>query len=321
MWMKEADSVRGDNKSVLVTGGAGFIGSHLCKALVRRGVQVTVVDNLSNSGLEGVQEIADRIDFHELDIRSSVFRDLLLTGDFDVIFHLAANAYVPPSIENPDCDFQTNLVAPFRLLETLRGSGSSSTLIVASSAAVYGNPSRIPILETDLTVPISPYGVSKLAMERYVSVYSRVYGLRAASLRLFSAYGPRQRKQIVYDFIKKISNSPSELVILGDGTQVRDLVYVEDVVQAALTVLDSAPLHGEVYNVSGGRGYSTREIAETMTEVMGLSPRFHYTGSTRPGDPEKWIACIDRIRALGFSPRISLAEGMKRTIEWYNSSQ
>ena len=308
------------NESVLVTGGAGFIGSHLCEALVRRGAQVAVVDNLSNGTLQNLQKIADQIDFYELDICSSAFRDLLLTGNLDAIFHLAANAYVPPSVENPDHDFQTNLVASFQLLETLRSCGLDSTLIVVSSAAVYGNPSRIPISETDLTVPISPYGVSKLAMERYVSVYSRLYGLKAASLRLFSVYGPRQRKQIVYDFIKKISNNPSELVILGDGTQVRDLVYVEDVVQAALIVLDNAPLEGEVYNVAGGRGYSTREIAETMTNVMGLSPRFRYTGSIRPGDCEKWIACIDRIRKLGFAPRISLEEGMRRTIECYDSS-
>jgi UDP-glucose 4-epimerase len=207
------------------------------------------------------------------------------------------------------------------LLETLRGSDLGSILIVASSAAVYGNPIRIPISETDLTVPISPYGVSKLAMERYVSVYSQVYGLKAASLRFFSAYGPRQHKQIVYDFIKKISNNPGELVILGDGTQVRDLVYVEDIVQAALVVLGNGPLEGEVYNVAGGRGYSTREIAETMTHVMDLRPKFRYTGSIRPGDPEKWIACIDKISKLGFSPRISLEEGMKRTIEWYNSTE
>lgn len=305
------------NESVLVTGGAGFIGSHLCEALVRRGAHVTVVDNLSNGTVQNLQRIGDQIDLYELDIRSSAFRDLLLAGDFEAIFHLAANAYVPPSIENPDYDFQTNLVATFQLLETLRSSGLDSTLIVASSAAVYGNPSRIPISETDLTVPISPYGVSKLAVERYVSVYSQIYGLKAASLRLFSAYGPRQRKQIVYDFIKKISNNPSELMILGDGTQVRDLVYVEDIAQAALTVLENAPLEGEVYNVAGGRGYSTTAIAETMSNVMGLSPEFHYTGSIRPGDPEKWIACIDRIRKLGFCPRISLEEGMKRTIEWY----
>jgi UDP-glucose 4-epimerase len=310
-----------DYRSVLVTGGTGFIGSHLSEALVRQGFQVTIVDNLSNSGLENVREIADRIDFHKLDVRSSAFRDFLLTGDFDVIFHLAANAYVPPSIENPDYDFQTNLVAPFRLLETLRRSDLDTTLIVASSAAVYGNPRRTPMSESDPTGPISPYGVSKLAMECYVSVYSQVYGLKAASLRLFSTYGPRQRKQIVYDLIKRISDNPSELIILGDGTQIRDMVYVEDVVQATLTVLENAPLEGEFYNVAGGRGYSTREIAETMTDVMDLSPEFHYTGSIRPGDPEKWIACIDRLRKLGFSPRISLAEGMKRTIEWYNSSQ
>jgi len=316
-----APSMKIGNKSVLVTGGAGFIGSHLCEVLVAKGAQVTIVDNLSSGTIRNIQEIAGRIDFCQLDIRSSSFKDLLLSSDFDAIFHLASSSYIPPSIENPDYDFQANLVATFQLLEAVRSSGLRPALILASSAAVYGNPSRIPISETDPTVPISPYGVSKLAMERYAFVYSQLYGLKAASLRFFSVYGPRQRKQIVYDFIRKISNNPSELVILGDGTQIRDLIYVEDVVQAALTVLENAPLKGEVYNVAGGCGYSTREIAETMTNVVGLNPKLRYTGSIRPGDSEKWIACIDETRKLGFSPRISLEEGMRRTIEWYDSSQ
>lgn len=308
------------NQSVLVTGGAGFIGSHLCEALVHNGARVTVVDNLSTGTMQNLQKVAGQVGFHELDIRQSAFGELLLAQNFDVIFHLAANAYVPPSVENPDFDFQTNLVAPFQLLETLRTSGADSSLIVMSSAAVYGDPEIVPILETHLTAPISPYGVSKLATERYVSVFSQIYGLRAASLRLFSVYGPRQRKQIVYDFIKKVSNDPTELVILGDGTQVRDMVYVEDVVQAALVVLHNAPLTGEVYNVAAGHGYSTREIAEAMVEVMGLRPKFNYTGSIRPGDCEQWIAGIDRINKLGFSPRIDLKEGLRRTVEWYHSS-
>jgi UDP-glucose 4-epimerase len=190
---------------------------------------------------------------------------------------------------------------------------------VASSAAVYGNPSNIPIIETDPTLPISPYGISKLAIERYVSAYSRLYGLKAASLRPFSAYGPRLRKQVVYDFIVKLSTDPSELTILGDGNQVRDFIFVDDIVQAALVVLEKSPLCGDVYNVASGQGTSTQEIAEILAKAMGLRPKYHYTGSIRPGEPDKWIACIDKLRMLGFVPQVALEEGLKRTVEWYNS--
>jgi UDP-glucose 4-epimerase len=310
-----------DHKSVLVTGGAGFIGSHLCQALVRKGSQVTIVDNLSNGSMNNLADIEHQVNFIKMDICSSAFTSLLVEANFDVIFHLAANAYVPPSVKDPEYDFQLNLVAPFRLLETIRYSGLNPTLVVNSSAGVYGNPIRVPISETDSAIPISPYGVSKLAMERYVYVFSQLYGIKAASLRLFSVYGPRQCKQIVYDFIRKITNNPASLEILGDGTQVRDFVYVEDVVQALLVVYEQAPLRGEVYNLASGVSYSTRDLAEIIFKIIGLEPNYYFSGSIRPGDPDVWIANIDRIQKLGYSPKFSLEEGIRRTIEWYRSSQ
>jgi UDP-glucose 4-epimerase len=309
-----------NTKTALVTGGAGFIGSHLTEALVAQGYRVTVVDNLFNSSLENLQAVADQVEICEMDMHEAAFAEMLETTRFESIFHMAANAYVPPSIENPAFDFRTNLLATFQLLETIRQAKLSPRLIVASSAAVYGNPDHVPIVETDPTVPISPYGVGKLGMERYVHVYSQIYGIRAASLRFFSVFGPRQHKQIVYDFIKKITNNPDELVILGDGTQMRDMVYVEDVVQAIMTVHDQAPLQGEVFNVAVGKGYSTREMAETMTQIMNVTPKFTYTGSVRPGDCDKWIASIDLLKELGYDPRVSLKEGMRRTIEWYQAT-
>jgi UDP-glucose 4-epimerase len=307
-------------KSVLVTGGCGFVGSHLAEALVERGAYVTIIDDLSSSTPDNIASISDRVDFHRLDIRSVDFRQFLLLGDFDAIFHFAANAYIPPSIECPEYDYEINLMAPFYLLETLREGNLRSALIVASSAAVYGNPIHIPVSECDPTIPISPYGVSKLATERYLAVYACIYGLRAASLRLFSVYGPRQHKQIVYDFIQKIAHNRHKLEILGDGSQVRDLVYVKDVVQAALLIWDRAPLHGEVYNVAVGTGMSTRQIAEIVADASGCNPQLAYTGSIRPGDCEKWIASVDRIKALGFSPRFSFEEGVRETVEWYHAT-
>ncbi len=308
-----------DHNSALVTGGAGFIGSHLAEALVERGVQVTIVDNLCNGSLDNIRAIAERVNFYSLDIRSPAFIELLLSGSFNTIFHFAAEAYVPPSVENPENNYLVNLAAPFYILEALRKAKLDTTLIVGSSAAVYGNPRHIPVSELDPTFPISPYGVSKLAIERYTAVYSQIYGLKAASLRLFSIFGPRQCKQIVYDFIYKVATNPDEMEILGDGTQVRDLIYVKDVVQAVLLIWENAPLQGEVYNVAAGTGLSTRQIAETVTRVMGACPRFRYTGNIRPGDAEKWVACVDRIAALGFWPRFSFEQGVKQTVEWYQA--
>ncbi len=313
--------------SVLITGGAGFIGSHLAEAMVRAGKSVTVVDNLAGGALENLAAVRDQIDFHELDIREPAFEDFVRQRRFDAICHLAANAYVPPSVEDPSFDFNQNLAAPFRLLEVLRQAEQlplpeqRPLLVVMSSAAVYGNPIRIPILESDPTVPISPYGVGKLALERYVAVFSQVYGIQAASLRLFSVFGPRQKKQIIFDFLRKLTATPNELVIIGDGTQMRDLVYVEDVVQAILKVLENGPLAGEVYNVAAGRGATTLEIGQAAAKAMALDPAYTFTGSVRPGDAEKWIASIDAISALGFAPQYTLESGIARVYDWYRNTQ
>jgi len=302
---------------VLVTGGAGFIGSHLVEQLVAIGSAVMVVDNLSTGRRENLLSVDGAVQVHEQDIRQVAWEKVLSGQQYDVIFHLAANAYVPPSVERPAWDYQINLECTFKLLETLRAIKWPGTLVYASSAAVYGNPVRIPIREDDPTVPISPYGVGKLAAERYVAVYSQLYDLRAASLRFFSVYGPRQRKQVVYDLIGKILSNPSEIFIHGDGTQVRDFNYVEDVARAAITVAESAPLQGEVYNVASGRACSIRELAETLCHILDLRPRFVYSGAVRPGDPEKWSVNIGRLAGLGYRPQISLEEGLKRTIKWF----
>lgn len=305
-------------QSALVTGGAGFIGSHLCEALVRQGADVTVVDDLSTGDVSNLHAVADEIDFRQLDMLSSEFLDLVAGGQFDVIFHLAGNSYVPPSVKWPDRDFALNLQAPFQILEALRCNAPNTRLITASTASVYGNPAVVPVPETAPTVPIAPYGVSKLAAERYVLVYSLLYGIKAASLRFFSVFGPRQKKQLVYDFFQKLHRDPARLEIIGDGTQIRDLVYVTDVVQALLLVNDHAPLIGEVYNVGTGKGNSTLEVGEAVARAAGLEPTITFTGEVRPGDCEKWIADISRLESLGFTPRVGLQEGVERICHWYH---
>src|SRR5690606_14091871 len=159
--------------------------------------------------------VQDKIEWRQADL-ADLLRDGLCLHDFDYIFHLAANAYIPPSVEAPAYDFALNLHNTFTLLEALRQAPRRPRLVNVSSAAVYGNPASLPIGEGDPTVPISPYGVSKLAAERYVAVFSQLYGLPASSVRLFSVYGPRQRKQVVYDLLCRLRQNPRCLEVLGD---------------------------------------------------------------------------------------------------------
>ena len=166
-------------------------------------------------------------------------------------------------------------------------------------------------------MPISPYGVSKLAAERYVDVYCRLYDVRGASARLFSAYGPRQKKQIVYDFLEKLRADPTRLEIYGDGSQTRDLCYVADTVSALLLIAQEGSLKGEAYNVASGKTYSVSELATTIAALLGLIPELNYTGSVRPGDAEKWAVNSDRLTELGYKPQVSLEIGLTRTIEWH----
>ena len=303
-------------KSVIVTGGAGFIGSYLVQQLVAAGAAVVVVDNLSTGCRENLAQVEGKIDLWELDVCQVAWERLLGERKYDVVFHLAANAYVPPSVERPGWDYEINLASSFRLLEALRTMKWPGVLVFASSAAVYGNPARVPIHESDVTVPISPYGVAKLASERYVAVYSQIYGLKAGSLRFSSTYGPRQRKQVVYDLLEKLKRNPFELFMHGDGTQTRDFNYVEDAARAAMLVAERGALKGEVYNVASGHECSIQELAEKLCAIMGLQPRFVYSGSNRLGDPEKWSVDISRLAALGYRPQVSLEEGLRQTVEW-----
>ncbi len=254
-----------------------------------------------------------------MDVASEEFLRFLGERDFAYIFHLAGNAYVPPSVEDPRADFMANLDATFGILDVLRKLKKTSRFIYTSSAAVYGNPVRLPVLETDPTVPNSPYGVSKLAAERYVAVFSELYDMPCASVRLFSSYGPRQEKQIVFDFLCKLRANPDELFILGDGTQTRDFVFVRDVVEAALLVAERGSARGETYNVASGRECTTVELAHAIADALELDPKHRLSGSVRPGDPNYWRADISRLTAIGYTPRVSLEDGIRETVLWHRS--
>ncbi|HVL88839.1 MAG TPA: NAD-dependent epimerase/dehydratase family protein [Actinomycetota bacterium] len=302
--------------NVLVTGGAGFIGSHLVEALVARGDTVTVLDDLRGGTIANLDAVAGDVHFEEGDLLGADLPALLAGGGFDTVFHLAGTAYVPPSVEDPVYDFRLVAEGTLKVCDALRRHSPSSTLVYTSSAAVYGDPESLPITEDHRVAPVSPYGLHKYTAEQSVRLHAELYGLRTASARLFSVYGPRQRKQVIFDFARKIAASPSRIEAFGDGTQVRDFVYVGDVVRALLRIASGGPLRGEVYNVATGRGISTGELLAMVAATMNAEPEVVWSGSVRPGDPDKWLASIERLRSIGYEPATSLEDGIAATVAW-----
>jgi len=300
-------------KRVLVTGGAGFIGSHLVNSLVREGFEVVVLDNFFSGRLENLSHI-DKHDFCLIrgDVRNkSDLRKALRNVAF--VFHLAAIVNVPFSIENPLLVNEVNVDGTLNVLEESLKSGVER-LVYASSCAVYGDPLRVPIDESHPTMPLSPYGVSKLVAEHYCRVFYEVYGLETVCLRLFNVYGSRQGSGpyagVISRFINLLRGGKSP-VIFGDGNQTRDFVYVEDVVNACLLALKSEACIGEFVNVGSGVETSINELAEILIEFFGLSGVEPKHARPRVGDINRSCASLEKARSLlGYSPRFSLESGL-----------
>lgn len=304
-------------KKVIVTGGAGFIGIHLVNKLLENEVEVTVIDRSPRKLVNTEKDYPKLLKIIEADVISALEKQLVRLDEFDMIFHLAGVSVVSKSVETPEIDMQANLLSTFYLLERLRMSNNSPAIIFTSSAAVYGNPQRIPIVESDSAYPLSPYGVSKLAAERYIDVYCRLYNISGATLRIFSVYGPED-KRVVHDIFRKLDENQSRLFLLGDGSQERDFIYVEDVARALLLVAHRAPKKGEVYNVASGKSTSISQLAKEICDVIGLNPEIEYENKERPDDPDISIANIDRLKKLGFKCMFSLQEGINSIYEQRN---
>jgi UDP-glucose 4-epimerase len=302
-------------KRMLVTGGAGFIGSHVVDLLVAEGHEVVVVDNLSTGSRDNLNPAAD---FHMLDITSPDVERLLDEVRPDVICHNAAQISVSRAQASPLIDLNVNVAGGLRLIEFARRTGCR--FVHASSAAVYGEPARIPVVEDAETRPINNYGVSKLAFEHYLDAFARTYGLSYAALRYANVYGPRQNAAgeagVVAIFCEAIARA-SEVTIDGDGLQTRDFVYVEDVARANAAAA-RASARG-VYNIGTGVETSIRQLLEAIGRAFGRRVSTS-TGPARVGDIRKSVLDPGRAKAdLGWRAEVDLGVGVEATVRWFMS--
>ena len=306
--------------SVLVTGGAGFIGSHLARALAARGDRVRVLDSLatgSRDNLDGVEA-----DLVEGDIRDPEAVRQAIQGA-DEVYHLAAMVSVAETMTDPLTCYGVNLTGSMNVLEAAREVGARA-VVLSSSAAVYGGVEG-RVRETSPTRPISPYGASKLAMEEAAALYADTYGLPTVSLRLFNVYGPRQSPSSPYAavvplFIRRLLDD-EPVNVDGDGGQTRDFVFVEDVVRAmVLSAERAAGVHGP-FNIGTGRSVSIHTLAATLQGLVPVDRDTTY-GPPRPGDIRHSASDIRRAKAaLGYRPKVTLEDGLRATVQWFRECQ
>lgn len=308
--------------SALVTGGAGFIGSHLVDALLAGGCRVTVLDDLTSGNERNLPNPAGALRFIRGDIRDRRAVDEAVAG-CEAVFHLAAVVSVPQTTQDPVGSAEVNEAGSLNVLEAARRAGAGR-FVFASSSAVYGDDPRLPKCEDMAPQPLTPYAVQKLAVEHHARVYSRLYGLPCVSLRFFNVFGPRQDPSSPYSGVISIfmaqALSARAPVIHGDGSQSRDFVYVADVVQALIRAADSPSGPGKVFNVGTGRSVTISRLWEMVAALSG-STATPVHGPSRPGDVPRSVAAIDAAQKdLGFNPQVSFEKGLETTIAWYRQT-
>jgi len=321
----------GSSPKILLTGGAGFIGSHVAEALIRRGTWLSIVDNLDNFyapsrkqlNLQEIRSAGD-YEFFDADVRDmDALRKVAARVQPEIVIHLAARAGVRPSIEQPALYQSVNVAGTVNLLEMAR-EFKVQRVIFGSSSSVYGISNAVPFCEDDLnTRPISPYAATKLAAELMCYTYAHLYGLTTLCLRFFTVYGPRQRPDLAIHKFTALIESGTPIPVFGDGSMGRDYTYVDDTVAGVVASLDYAPnpkLPFEVFNLGNSHPVRLAELIarlETATGKKALQQRL----PDQPGDvPITWANIDKAKRLLGYSPRMSMEQGLRNFVAWYRST-
>lgn len=301
----------------LVTGGAGFIGSNLASALLKADNDVDIIDNLYTGKLENLPPGAE---FHELDIASPVVDKILERGGYDVVFHLAAQMDVRKSVADPRFDAETNILGAINLLQSAVRHKVGKFIFASTGGAIYGDQDYFPADEKHPLNPVSPYGISKLALEKYLYFYNLEHGIQYISLRYANVYGPRQNSEgeagVVAIFCERMLRG-QKAVVYGDGLQTRDFVYVDDVVRANL--LAAKHDKSDIFNVGTGLETDINSIFDMIKSATG-STQERINEEAKPGEQRR--SCIDHAKIsdhLGWKPEVDLKSGIQKTAEYFKS--
>ncbi|MDG6994419.1 MAG: NAD-dependent epimerase/dehydratase family protein [Nitrososphaerota archaeon] len=309
---------QGKWRKALITGGAGFVGSHLAERLLSSDVETRILDNFSSGFRSNVPKGAILI---EGDVRKEEDVEIA-SRDADVIFHLAE--FIPNnpghiirySSSNPRSDLDVCVGGTINVLDKARK--NDSQFVLTSTAAVYGSGS-LPLREDSKTLPISPYGVAKLCAEEYAELYHRSYGIPVTIFRFFNLFGPRQRKYLMYDCLNKMNENPKRVELLGDGKEVRDYIFVNDAIDQVLA-LSKLPTDSEsIFNIGSGAGRTTLEIAQTLARHLGINPEFVLLGNPWPGNSSGLVADVSKSKSYLGEVLTDFDESLGHLISWYRN--
>ena len=298
--------------TVLITGAAGFLGRYISRYFFKQDWDVVGIDttNPENSPMESLSA------YHQIKLPDSNFNTVLKSKEIDLCVHCAGRASIRLSVEDPRDDFYSSTVVTFELLNALRLYAPECRIIYLSSAAVYGNPGELPINEVATkTLPLSPYGFHKLQGEQICAEFSSIYGLPTASARIFSAYGPGLRRQVIWDIFNK-ALTEKNIVLQGTGSESRDFIHAMDIAEAIGCIAKNAQMEGEIYNVANGVEVTISDLAKLILTNIPDHGTLEFDGKVPRGVPINWRSDISKIERLGFSPKINLEDGIKQLTKW-----
>jgi UDP-glucose 4-epimerase len=298
-------------KTVLVTGAAGFLGHHVVTQFAREGWKVVAIDHVPSL----TANFGHNVTYHRLQLPNTLLGPLIDAEAPNVCVHCAGSASVGLSLENPDIDFRGNTVLTFEVLEALRRNAPECRFLLLSSAAVYGDPATLPVSEGDTLAPLSPYGWHKLQCEMLCLEYSRIFNLPTAVLRIFSAYGPGLKRQVVWDTCHRALTTGA-LTLHGTGRESRDFIHATDIARGLILLAETGAARGDIYNLASGRETTIAELAGLLREELAPGLPLQFDGQATPGNPLNWRADISKIAALGFVPQVALEDGLREMAQW-----
>jgi dTDP-glucose 4,6-dehydratase/UDP-glucose 4-epimerase len=293
---------------VLIIGAGGFIGNNALHYFKKKGFDVT--------GYDVFQPDADVLIINPAE---SGFDSIFQKETFDICINASGSANVSFSFENPARDFELNVANVNKLLTSIRSYNPKCKFINFSSAAVYGNPLKLPITENSETKPLSPYGFHKLQSEYLLTEYHHFFGLHTCNLRIFSAYGPGLKKQLFWDLYQK-TKSPDNIELFGSGEESRDFIYIDDLLQALHLIIERGRFEGDIINIASGKEITIREASTTFYHTLNPAIKFAFGGKVKVGDPNNWHADISKLKDLGFAPEFTLQQGLTQYIKWLKES-